>query len=194
MSDAPAFSEPAYREPAVVPRAAVASQVLAEETSSSSPDINDASLPAIRLKPLEDDGGFRSAGEDGEPVEEEDARHEPGPPVALLGPLAQCLSRLLTPLAGAVDALSSRHRREASSPRLRGAAASRDEPEGPGFVEKLKEAWSGLMERLGELFGGLTTRFSGLTARFRRSESEPEPEADEEDDADDEPESETVVP
>jgi hypothetical protein len=199
MSDTPAFSEPAYREPAVAPRAAVASQVLAEETSSSSPDINDASLPAIRLKPLEDDGGFRSAWEDGEPVDEEDAREEPGPLVALLGPLGQLLSRMLTPLTGMLERFSSRDSREASSPRHRAAAASRDEPEGPGFAEKLKDAWSGLMERLGELFGGVTSRFGGLssrfgdlTARFRRAE--PEPEADEEDDADDGPEPETVVP
>jgi len=53
VSDSPAFSEPSYREPAGAPRAATASQVLAEETSASSPDINDASLPAIRLKPLD---------------------------------------------------------------------------------------------------------------------------------------------
>jgi hypothetical protein len=193
MSDSPGFSEPAYREPAIAPRAAVASQVLAEETSSSSPDINDASLPAIRLKPLEDDGGFRSAWEeDGQPADEEDARHEPGPLVALLGPLGQFLSRILTPLTGLVERFSSRESREESSPRPRAAAASRDEPEGPGFVEKLKEAWSGLMERLGEFLGGLTARMGGLTARFRRSEPEPDSEADEDDEADGDPE--TVVP
>ena len=95
-SDSPALSEPAFRGPAVAPRPAPASQVLAEETSSSSPDINDASLPAIRLKPLEEDGGFRSAWEDGEAEDETEARHEQqGPLVAILGPLGGFLSRVL---------------------------------------------------------------------------------------------------
>ena len=199
VSDSPAFSEPSYREPAGAPRAATASQVLAEETSASSPDINDASLPAIRLKPLQDDGGFRSAWEDGEPEEEYEPRHEQGPLVALLGPLGQFLSRLLTPLAGLFERFSSRADRSASSPRLGAATATRDEPDGPGFGEKLKEAWSGLMEKLRELLGrlaGLLPRlaelWSGLVARFRRSDSEPE--ADEEEETDDEPDPDTEVP
>jgi hypothetical protein len=192
MSDSPAFSEPSYREPAVAPRTAVTSQVLAEETSSSSPDINDASLPAIRLKPLEDDGGFRSAWEDGELEEEDEQRHEQGPLVALLSPLGQFLSRMLTPLSSLLERFSSRESREESSPRLRAAAASRDEVERPGFVEKLKEAWSGLMEGLAGLVERLAELWSGLSARFRRSDSAPE--ADEEEETDDEPDDVTEVP
>ena len=113
-ADPPAFSEPTFREPAVAPRPAPASQVLAEETSSSSPDINDASLPAIRLKPLEEDRGFRSAWEDGEAEEEAEARHEQGPLVAILGPLGQFLSRVLTPLAPLLDRSSRGAREEVS--------------------------------------------------------------------------------
>ena len=181
-SDSPAFSEPAFREPAVAPRPAPASQVLAEETSSSSPDINDASLPAIRLKPLEEDSGFRSAWEDGEAEEEAEARHEQGPLVAILGPLGGFLSRVLTPLAPLLDRFSSRGaREEVSLSRPSESSSSRDEADGPTLGEKLKAAWSGLTERLAEAW-------RGLTARLRRSESEPE--ADEEDEVESEPEPE----
>ena len=187
-SDPPAFSEPTFREPAVAPRPAPASQVLAEETSSSSPDINDASLPAIRLKPLEEDGGFRSAWEDGGEAEDEaEARHEQqGPLVAILGPLGGFLSRVLTPLAPLLDRFSSRGpREELSLSRSSESSSSRDEADGPTLGEKLKAAWSGLTERLAEAW-------RGLTARLRRSESEPE--ADEEDEVQSEPEPEPEVP
>jgi hypothetical protein len=188
LSESPAFSEPAFREPAVAPRPAP-TQALAEEPSSVSPDINDASLPAIRLKPLEEDSGFRSAWDDEgaayEEEEEEGPRHDRGPLVALLGPLGQFLSRMLTPLAGLFERFSSRGSREEASYSHRPAASpSRDDDEGPTFVEKLKTAWSGLAERLAEMW-------SGLTARLRRSRSEPE--ADDEDEFEDEPEPEVSV-
>lgn len=185
-SDSPAFSEPAFREPAIAPRPAPASQVLAEETSSSSPDINDASLPAIRLKPLEQDSGFRSAWEDGEAEEEEQPRHEQGPLVAILGPLGGFLSQLLTRLAPLLHRFSSRaSREEVSFSRQPEPSSARDEADGPTFGEKLKAAWSGLSERL-------TETWRGLTARLRRSESEAD--ADEEDEVESEPEPEPEVP
>ena len=197
VSDSPAFSEPAYRELPVAPLPAPASQVLAEETSSASPDINDASLPAIRLKPLEEDTGFRSAWEDGEADEEEQPRHEQGPLIAILGPLGQFLSRVLTPLASLLDRFSSRGAREEVSLSSRSASSlSRDEADGPTHGEKLQAAWSGLTERLAETWSGLTERLAeawrGLTARLRRSESEPE--ADDEDEFAAEPEPELEVP
>ena len=170
------------REPPVAPLPAPASQVLAEETSSASPDINDASLPAIRLKPLEEDSGFRSAWEDGEAEEEQELRHEQGPLVQILGPLGGFLSRVLTPLASVLDRFSSRGaREEVSFSRHSESSSSRDEADGPTLGEKLKAAWSGLTERLAEAW-------RGLTARLRRSESEPE--ADEEDEVESEPEPE----
>jgi hypothetical protein len=178
-ADSPAFSEPASGGPAVAPRPAPASQVLAEETRPSSPDINDASLPAIRLKPLEEDRGFRSAWEDGEAEEEAEVRHEQGPLVAILGPLGQFLSRVLTPLAPLLDRFSLRGaREEVSLSRPSESSSSRGELDGPTLGEKLKAAWSGLTERLAEAW-------RGLTARLRRSESEPE--ADEEDEVESEP-------
>jgi hypothetical protein len=191
VSDSPAFSEPSFREPPIAPLAAPAAQVLADETSSaSSPDVNDASLPAIRLKPLQEDAGFRSAwDDDGEAYEEEDraARHEPGPLVALLGPLGQFLSRVLAPLGSLLERFSSRTSRDEESASRRPASrASRDEPEGPSLGERLKEAWSGLLGRLAELW-------SGLAARLRRSESEPEEEDAGEDERADEPEPEAPV-
>jgi hypothetical protein len=195
-SDSPAFSEPAFREPPIAPLKAPASQVLAEETSSSSPDINDASLPAIRLKPLEEDSGFRSAWEDGE-AEEEEPRHEQGPLVAILGPLGGFLSRLLTRLAPLFHRFSSRASREEVSYSSRAASSpSRDEADGPTLIEKLTAAWSGLAERLVGAWGGLTVRlaetWSGLRARLRRSESEPK--ADDEDEFEAEPEPELDYP
>ena len=197
VSDSPAFSEPSFREPPVAPHPAPASQVLAEETSSASPDINDASLPAIRLKPLEEDSGFRSAWEDGEAGEEEEPRQEQGPLIALLGPLGQFLSRMLTPLASLLDRFSSRAAREQVSLSHRSASSSsRDQADAPGLGEKLKQAWSGLTERLAGAWSGLTERLAetwrGLTARLRRSESEPE--ADDEDAFEAEPEPEAPRP
>jgi hypothetical protein len=185
VSDSPAFSEPAFREPPVAPRPAPVSQVLAEETSSASPDINDASLPAIRLKPLEEDRGFRSAWEDGE-AEDEEPRQEQGPLIAILAPLGQFLSRVLTPLASLLDRFSSRAAREEPSlSRGSASSSSRDEADGPSLGEKLQAAWSGFTERLADTW-------SGLTARLRRSESEPE--ADKEDEFEAEPEPEPEVP
>ncbi|HEY7924535.1 MAG TPA: hypothetical protein VII62_15210 [Vicinamibacteria bacterium] len=197
VSDSPAFSEPTFREPAGAPLAAPASQVLAEETSSSSPDINDASLPAIRLKPLVEDSGFRSAWEDGEAEEEEQPRHEQGPLVAILGPLGGFLSGLLTRLAPLFHRFSSRaSREEVSYSRRSESSSSRDEDGGPTLGEKLTTAWSGLTERLTEAWSGLTERLAetwrGLTARLRRSESAPE--ADDEDEIESEPQRELEVP
>jgi hypothetical protein len=192
VSDSPAFSEPSFREPAVAPRPAPVAQVLADETSASSPDINDASLPAIRLKPLQEESGFRSAwDDDGAAYEEEEAsRHEQGPLVALLGPLGQLLSRMLAPLGSLLERFSSRSSRASdgdTGARRPTSSASRAEADGPGFGEKLKEAWTGLVARLAEMW-------SGLTARLRRSEPEPEREADDvEDESEAEPEPEAPV-
>ena len=164
---APAADSPPLPEPAAAPpRQSL--QVLADETTS--PDASGPAGPPIRLKPLDDDGGFQSAwSEDGEVHDDDEhearAPQREGPLVQLLAPLGQFLSRVLAPLGGLLDRWSERRARSAESsfPSL-SEAIQPDVESGPSWRETLREKLGGA--------------WSGLAARFKRAPAQAEPDAD----------------
>jgi hypothetical protein len=167
---APAADSAPIHEPAPAP-ARQDLHVLAE--GAPSPDGSEPGGPPIRLKPLDDDVGFRSAWSDeGEVVDEDE--HEPrgaqgeGPLVQLLAPLGRFLSRILAPLGGLLDRWSERRARSAES----SFPSLSDAPSLPDASQPEVESGPGWREKLGELGEKAGAAWSGLVARFKRAPAE----------------------